>query len=356
MTDKSKEPNRYYYSTYASDIYAEAEHSEKDVSARKEDGKHIQSEKRHWSLNVIFNVRMIIIIVAIVISSIFFSSRVNNDPQVENFQVGVVVAPPSVIAIKDLQIPEVGNIVNKRIIFEDFIANIKSAKLAARFSSTINFADKLKIRRDSKSFESVDSVQIYIIGVKQPEAAKQWLSGFLSFAAEKTVNRFIKLSEQKIEDKKDQITLEIDAIYKDAEEGNKELRDKIKRYTTAMKKAQREGIINPIDIADIPEEDRFGDLLYLQGSWKLEAEVERLKTILEKKVVDVSEQQIELKKIIELVPENNNIQAFYLEQVQDVKDLNPAGNRQLVWSIVGAIIGLLFGLIISYPFRRKKVS
>jgi LPS O-antigen subunit length determinant protein (WzzB/FepE family) len=354
-SDKKQEKSRYYYSTYSSDIYAEAQHSETDVSNRKQDGKHVKSDKRHWSLNLIFNVRMIIIIVSIIISSIFFSAKVNNDPKPENFQISRILTPPNVFDIKALQIPSVGNIVNKRVIFEDFIANLKSDKVAKKFTGSSVFHSSLKIKRDRKSFESPDSVLVYV-NTKKPEVANQWLDGFIAFVGEKTINRFIKITEQKVDDKKDKVILEIDKINKEALDGNKDITDKIKKYIFALKKAQRKGIINSINVRDIPKEDRFGDLLYLQGVWNLEAEIARLRVVLEKQVIDTSSQENELKKLNSISINQDDLKSFKLESREKDTNLNPAQNKQFVWNVIGGAIGLFIGLIISYPFRRKKTA
>ncbi|MBE8232946.1 MAG: hypothetical protein HAW67_04365 [Endozoicomonadaceae bacterium] len=354
MAEK-KPANKFYYSTYSSDIYSEAQHSEKDAHHRKQDGKHVKHQRRHWSLNVLFKTRMIIILVSVVISSIFFSSRVNNTPKPEKFEVGLVIAPPSVFDIKSLQLPSVGSIVNKRVIFEDFIKNVKSEKIAKRFSTSNNYHQQIKIKRGVRFGESVDSLMISMI-VKQPEVVKQWLDGFLSFAASQTIASFIKNSEQKIDDKKDEAMLKIDTLYAEAKDENKGLTRKIKRYKKASRLAKSKGIATPIGVDSLPKDKRFGDLLYLQGYWKLDAEIDRLQLILDKQVVDVTSEQQELKDLELLFPSADNLKAFSLEKYLKTKDLNLKNNQQAVWSVIGALIGLMLGLIISFPFRRKKVE
>jgi LPS O-antigen subunit length determinant protein (WzzB/FepE family) len=350
---KKQEESRYYYSTYSSDIYAEASHSKDDISNRKQDGKHIKDQKRHWSLNLIFNVRMFIIIISVVISSIFFSSQVNDNPEPEIFEIGRILTPPNVFEIKALQIPAVGSIVNKRVIFEDFLSNLKSEKTAKKFTGSGQFHSSLKLKRDRKSFESPDSVLVYI-KTKKPEVANQWLDGYIAFVGERTIGRFVKITEQKIDDKKDNIILEIDKIKKEALDGNRDLTNKIKKYVAALKKAKHKGIINSISPQDIPQEDRFGDLLYLQGSWNLEAEITRLKTILEKQIIDTSSQEDELSKLNTISINQDALKAFKVESIQKDKPLNAGQNKQMVWNIIGGLIGLFIGFIISYPFRRKK--
>ena len=350
---ESKEPNKFYYSTYSSDIYAEAQHGNKDSVERKEDGKYIKSSKRHWSLNIILNTRLIIIIVSVVIGATVFSSVANNDPAPERFQVAQVIAPPSIFDIRELQIPSIGSVVNKRVIFENFIANLKSTKVAKRFTDDNGFHSKLLIKRDSKSFESTDSIKISVIS-KKPVIATQWLKGFLAFSASQTIADFVNKTERKIDDQRDKISLEIDEVYRENSEDNRVLEDKIKRFNSAIQKAKRKGVINAISVNDIPEEQRFGDLLYLRGYWILEADLKKLKISIKRQQVDVSEHQKELKKLGRLLPNTDNLKAFYLEKDLGTVDLNSKASKQLVWNIMGGILGLVLGLIISFPFRRKK--
>ncbi|MBE8190317.1 MAG: hypothetical protein HAW58_05610 [Candidatus Thioglobus sp.] len=354
MTEK-KVANKFYYSTYSSDIYSEAQHSDQDSQQRKQDGRHIKHEKRHWSLNILFNTRMIIILVSVIISSLFFSSQVNNNPKSEIFEIGLVIAPPSVFDIKSLQLASVGSIVNKRIIFEDFVKNVKSEKVARRFSTNNNYHQEIEIKRGVRFGESVDSLMISM-SIKQPEVAKQWLDGFLAFAASQTISSFIKNAEQKIDDKKDEIILKIDTMYAEAKDEDKGLIRKIKRYTKSSVLAKSKGISLPIGIESLPKDKRFGDLLYLQGYWRLDAEVERMQLILDKQVVDASSEQQELKDLELLFPNADDIKAFSLENYLDTKNLNAQGNKQVVWNVIGALIGLILGFIISYPFRRKKAE
>ena len=350
---KAKEQNRhYYYSTYSSDIYAEAQHNAEDINTRKQDGKYVKSN-RHWSLNFLFNTRMAIIAISVIISSILFSSQVNKDPKAGKVQVSRVLAPPHILDIKELQIPSVSNVVTGRIIFTDFLANLKSEKIAKKFSGSNIFYQDLKLKRDRKKFESRDSVLVYL-DTKNPEAGNQWLNGYISFINEITINKFIKLAEKKIDGKKDNIAFEVYAINKERESGNNDLINKIKKYTISYKKAIKKGIVNSISAKDIPEEGRFGDLLYLQGSWKLESEIKRLNIILKKQVIDISSQQDELTRLSSVIPNSDNLKSFILERKMDDKDLESQGSKQLVWSVIGGLIGLFFGLIISYPFRRKK--
>lgn len=358
MTEK-KPINKFYYSTYSSDIYSEAQHGEKDMHERKQDGKYIKGERRHWSLNILFNTRMLIIVPTMIISSIFFSSQVNNSPKAENFEVGLVISPPAVFDIKSLQLPSVNSFVNKRLIFEDFIKNVKSEKIAKRFSSENNnkqhYHQQIKIKRGIRFGESVDSLMISMT-VKQPEIVKKWLDGFLSFAAGQTIKSFIKNTERKIEDKKDEIQTKIDTLYAESKDENKGYTRKISIYKKASKLANSKGIAQPIKVSSLPKEKRFGDLLYLQGYWRLDAEIERLRLILDKQVVDVESEQQELKDLAALFPNADNLKAFAVEKHLKNKSINSQQHQQAVWNIIGALIGLMLGFIISFPFRRKKVE
>ncbi|MBW5288687.1 hypothetical protein [Abyssogena phaseoliformis symbiont] len=76
----------------------------------------------------------------------------------------------------------VGSFVDKRVIFEDFIKNIKSERMAKRFSNDNQFYPKLKIKRRARIGEDTDSVMVSI-DIKKPEITKQRLDGFLSFSA-----------------------------------------------------------------------------------------------------------------------------------------------------------------------------
>lgn len=353
----TKKRNKFYYSTYSNDIYSEAHQAKDDVASRErlEDGKHIKDDKRHWLIELLLNVRLIIVVASIVVSSVFFSNYANNEPTTERYKISRIVAPPSVFEIKSLQIPAIGNVVNKRKIFRAFIDNVKSDRLAERFSGSNELHKKLYFKKGIKFGETQDSVKISL-EVKKLGIANQWLSGFLVFAAEQTINEYIKKVNHKVDDRKDKIKIEIDDLYAEQKLGNQDSEHKIERFKEASKIAKEKGITNSVDVESIPEKDRFGDLLYLQGYWKLDAEVKRLDLYIKKQSVDISSQQKELRSLEKLYPKVKSIQAFYLEKDSKIENLNSDDNRQTVWSVIGAGIGLIFGLIVSYPFRRKKVT
>jgi hypothetical protein len=350
---KDKKANKFYYSTYSNDIYAISEHQEKHSSHRKDEGKYIKRNKKHWSLNILFNVRNIVVVASIVLGSGLFASMISNEPKNHTFQVGMVIAPPGVFFIKGLQIPEAGSIVNKRVIFEALIKTIKDKKNADLFTDSQKYYSNIKIKRGIQVGETVDSLRL-TLEMQKPDLAQQWVRGYLAFSARNTINRFIRNSQKKIDDKKDQIRLKIDNAYKQVKDENKAILKKISRYRQAIKKAKALGIVKLASVESIPKNKRSEDSLYLQGYWGLENEVSRLELIFDKQLVNVDREQQELKDLEGLYPKFENLSAFSLEKNLELKNLNPAGSRQLVWSVIGAVIGLIFGLIASYPFRRKK--
>ncbi len=69
-----------------------------------------------------------------------------------------------------------------------------------------------------------------------------------------------------------------------------------------------------------------------------------------------SEQQ-ELQDLEGVLPNSDDIKVFSLERVLKIEDLNLTKDKQVVcWGIVGGFIGLMLGMIISRPFKRKKIK
>ncbi len=311
-------------------------------------------EEKKWLIKFLSNKRLVIIIICVIIGSVFAANKINNDPQELIYKISRVVAPPSIFDIKELQVSEIGQAVNKRALFEEFIDNIKSEKLKNQFKSDEEFNKDIIIKRGRKIGETTSSVQISL-AVKKPEAASKWLDGFIDFVARKTIEKKVEDVMQKIDDKKDEVMLKIDDIHAEASSGSKTIEIKIKKYEKAAQRAKALGVMESTSVDSLPMDKRIGDLLYLQGYWKLDAEVRRLKAITKRQIVDTNDEQEQLKYLDALAPDMDNIKVFYLEKIAKNKVLNAYESKQTVWSIFGGFIGFLVGMIISIPFKRKSI-
>ncbi|WP_201341487.1 hypothetical protein [Abyssogena phaseoliformis symbiont] len=107
----------------------------------------------------------------------------------------------------------------------------------------------------------------------------------------------IRNSAKKINDKKQDIKFEIDTRYVEAQGGDKELGRKINRYEQALKIAKNKGIATSIGVDSLSKESRSGDLLYLQGYWQLDSEVDRIRFAIDKQEVDADFEQQELERL-----------------------------------------------------------
>lgn len=360
--DKKQQP-KHYYSTYFNEIYQQKDYdtdadyylSLTDKHNNQPDYNAEYTNNSKYKPKPAFGVRASIIIIAAIIGSLFFGSQGNKEAVPENFSIDLVISPANIFDIQSLQIPAVGYKVNNKALFMDLLKKIKSTQFAQQFADSALYHPLLKIRRGIEIGERPESAQLSF-ETANPEGAQQWLNGFLTFAQQAVLNNYVDAADAKISDIRNKVQLEIDKVYQQANLESQTTKDKIARYQKAVKKAKAKGIINRVSAQSIPKEQRFGDLLYLQGYWKLEAQIKYFKLTLSRQSVDIESQELVLNEIKDLNPKINQLKAFAIEQVLKVKDLTDYNRQQSVWSFLGTVIGAIFGWILSYLFRRIKLK
>ncbi len=347
--------NRYYYSTYSNEIYAQNEHNLEEIKERQDLAENANLATRNWAMNAIFNLRIIIIIASTVAFAFILAPRQDANVPDPIYQIGKVLVPADVNDIDALQIPEISFVVNKRKLFNEFLANVSSPQNARKFGDESKFFSTLRISSDSKKYNTVDSVLISLDEVNDPEVANRWFGAYLTYASDQAVDYFVKQAQRKLDDKKDELSVEINNIARKVELANQELVNQIKRHKNALTQAKNRGIVESISVNDLPIAERFGDLLYLQGSWKLEEKLEKYQRQLNTQVVSVTKEQEQLKQLLSLGINAQTVRAFAIESIPEVINLTPEAMKPMGWSVLGAFMGFFIGYIISLFLRRKTV-
>lgn len=345
--------NRYYYSTYSSEIYAQNEHNLDEIQERQDLARKANLATRNWVMNIIFNLKVLIIIASTIAFAFILAPKQDANVPDPIYQIGKVLAPADVNDIDALQIPEISFVVNKRKLFNEFLANLNSPQNARKFGDESKFFSALRMSSDSKKYNTVDSVLVSLDEVSDPEAANRWLGAYLTYASDLAVDYFVKQAQRKLDDKKDELSIEINNIARKVESANQELVEQINRHKDALAKAKNRGIVESIRVNDLPAAERFGDLLYLQGSWKLEEQLEKYQRQLNTRVISASKEQEQLKKLLGIGINAQTVRAFAIESIPEVVNLTPEAIKPGDWSVPGAFIGFFLGYIISLFLRRK---
>lgn len=359
MTNKTKK-DKYYYSTYIDLIYQQKNYDfdsnyyqtlEGKNNSKTDDSK--VSDKLWWEL--VINIRVLIIVLSAIIFSLLFGAQNNQADIPDRFLIDVVVGPPNAFDIQGLQISKLSNKVNSQEMFTAFMKNINSEQFSQQLANSALYYPLLKIRRGIEVGERDESALISIEAEK-PEEAQQWLSSFLTFTQQSVLTNYIDEVKSKLSDTRDKIQLEIDKIYQEASLESQAAKNKIARYEKAAKKAKEKGIINKVLAKNLTQEQHLDDLLYLQGYWRLEAQVKYLKFVLSRQIVDIASEQQTLSNIRNLIPSINRLKVFNFERELSVTDLTDRDSQQSVWSSVGAVFGAILGWILSRLFRRVRLK